>query len=112
MQLYKQDIFWTTLEAFDEGAYIAAKAWDMTDGRNPGVHEKSIEDNDTSISKKFANFVLLRRGCDNNTDFIARNDRCGVCRGKDLCVKCDGVPNSNATRSKLVYYSFKIFPRF
>ena len=62
------------------------------------------------VSKKFVNFLLLRRGCDNKTDFIARNDRCGVCRGKDACVKCDGVPNSNATISKLVYFVFFFLP--
>lgn len=101
MQLYNQDVFWSTAEAFEKGAYIAIKAWDMTDNRNPGVHDKSIEDNGTSISKKFVNFLLLRRGCDNRTDFPARNDRCGVCRGKDECVACDSVPYSNATISKL-----------
>ena len=103
MQLYNPDVFWTTTEAFEKGAYISVKAWDMTDNRNPGVHDKSIQDNGTSISKKFINFLLLRQGCDNKTDFPARMDRCGVCRGKDKGVGCDNVPNSNATESKLGY---------
>ena len=103
MQLYNPGVFWTTTEAFEKGAYVTVKAWDMTDNRNPGVHDKSIQDNGTSISKKFVNFLLLRQGCDNKTDFPARIDRCGVCRGKDKCVGCDDVPNSNATESKLGY---------
>lgn len=84
------------------GAFIKVKAWDMTDNRDPGVYDKSIQDSGTSISDKFANLLLLRRGCDNKTDFAAKNDRCGVCRGKDECVACDGVPNSNATRSMFI----------
>lgn len=73
----------------------------MTDGREPGVYDKSIEDSGTSISVKFANLLLLRRGCDNKTDFPAKKDQCGVCRGKDKCLGCDDVPNSGAKISKL-----------
>lgn len=58
------------------------------------------------ISKKFVNFLFLCCGCDNKIDFIVRNDWCGVCRGKDVCVKCDGVLNLNVIISKLVYFVF------
>ena len=71
----------------------------MSDGRKPGVHNRSVLLG-TSVSEDLANLLLLRRGCDNKTNFAAKKDRCGVCRGRDRCVKCDNQPNSNATISK------------
>ncbi|KAL9974081.1 hypothetical protein ACROYT_G011080 [Oculina patagonica] len=100
LNLHNQDTIWGSSDAFKKGAFVKVKAWDMSDNRQPGVYDTSIQESSTSISVKFANLLLLRMGCDNKTNFPARNDRCGVCRGKNKCVKCDDQPNSGATINK------------
>lgn len=101
MELYDNQTIWSSSEALKGGAVIQVRAWDMTDGNVPGLFNTTIL-SETSVSKKLVNLLLLRRGCDNKTDFAAKKDRCGVCRGGDECVACDDVPNSNATISKYI----------
>lgn len=54
------------------------------------------------VSKKLVNFLFLWWGCDNKIDFVVKKDWCGVCRGDDECVVCDGVFNLNVIISKYV----------
>ena len=103
MKLHNPRVVWSSSDAFKKRTFIQVKAWDMSENRKPGIYAASILKSGTSFSKGFANLLLLRQGCDNRTDFAAVNDRCGVCRGKDKCVKCDNQPNSNARISKLFH---------
>ena len=87
---------------------MSVKVWDRADGRSNGFHLLGDLTNDPvkSLSRRTLTLLIHREGCDGKTDFLGRNDRCGVCRGKDNCVGCDGVPNSGARISNYIYYSF------
>jgi len=82
----------------EKGLSIQLLAWDQTDGRSCGAFDNSASDRwPSSMSRRFASGLQLRKGCDGRPGIDLKVDVCGVCGGDGKsCLNCDGQVNSGA----------------
>ena len=98
----KNDELWSTRQAMEKGLSIQLLAWDQTDGMTCGAFDNSANKWPTSMSRRFASGLQLRKGCDGRPGIDLKVDVCGICGGDGKsCLNCDGGIRSGAKIGKL-----------